>query len=55
MSDVFYMLVAIIAFAVCYSFYGVGVVTARLIRYIYECAVISRWRSRSFHSRAGKS
>jgi hypothetical protein len=55
MSDVFYLLVAIIAFAACYSFYGVGVVTARLIRSLYECAAISRWRSRRYHSRAGKT
>lgn len=55
MSDVFYLLAAIIAFAACYSFYGVGVVAARLIRYLYECAAISRWRSRRYHSRAGKT
>jgi hypothetical protein len=55
MSDVFYMLVAIVAFAACYSFYGVGVVAARLIRYLYECTAISRSRSRRCHSRAGKT
>ena len=55
MSDMFYLLVAIAAFAARYSFYGVGVVAARLIRYLYECATIARCRSRRYHSRAGKT
>ncbi len=49
MSNVFYLLVGVIAFGVCYSFYGLGVATVRLFRYLRECAAIARWRLRRSH------
>jgi hypothetical protein len=47
MSDVFvYLLVVVIAFAVCYSIYALGTAAVRLIRSLCECVAITRWRPR---------
>jgi hypothetical protein len=54
MSNVFYLLVGVIAFGVCYSFYGLGIAAVRLFRYLRECAAIARWRPRRSPSPSDK-
>jgi hypothetical protein len=45
MSDLFFcLLVVVIALAVYYFIYGLGTAAIRLIRFLYECAAITRWR-----------